>query len=423
MDLKVGIEQVKIRLLELWNYRIFKFAVIIHLSYFIISLILIGFKADFQVFYKSGEIFITNISDLYNKANYSVDKNLWFRYFPLCAIFFIPYSLLIFEVAYIFFNIVNFFLNIFICLILYKIILLIQSEDHEKDEKRIITYLSLFLIGFPQISNYFIGQINLYIVFLILLSLFILLKYEEMKWQLLGSFLVGISIMIKPIAIFLIPFSIAIYYDLKKRKLYFDLKKSLIRIIGMLIPIFLNLIMFFIYPSLLAGFLETNFSGAENVIVNFSFSITRLITNFFNFYSIPYNQIILFIGVVIVIGSIGLLIYIFRSDKQYSIIYGYLLGICIMLLVYFDSWDHHLLIITPLLIVVLFNLPRDSEIANKTIIPGFIALNFLNLIFIGVWALTESFFPYNFVSTIFLLLILYGIGIYSLKNDIKIQEN
>ena len=50
MDLKVGIEQVKIRLLELWNYRIFKFAVIIHLSYFIISLILIGFKPIFKYF-------------------------------------------------------------------------------------------------------------------------------------------------------------------------------------------------------------------------------------------------------------------------------------------------------------------------------------------------------------------------------------
>jgi hypothetical protein len=50
-------------------------------------------------------------------------------------------------------------------------------------------------------------------------------------------------------------------------------------------------------------------------------------------------------------------------------------------------------------------------------LPGFFALNFLNLIFIGVWVLTSSFFPYNFVSTVFLLLILYGIGMYSLKTD------
>ena len=104
-------------------------------------------------------------------------------------------------------------------------------------------------------------------------------------------------------------------------------------------------------------------------------------------------------------------------------IYGFLLGITIMLLVYFDSWDHHLLILTPLLIVALFNLPKDSEITKKFIIPGFFALNFLNLIFIGVWVLTISYFPYNFVSTVFLLLILYGIGIYSLKSNKNIRES
>ena len=94
-----------------------------------------------------------------------------------------------------------------------------------------------------------------------------------------------------------------------------------------------------------------------------------------------------------------------------------------MLLVYFDSWDHHLLILTPLLIVALFNLPKDSEITKRFIIPGFFALNFLNLIFIGVWALTISFFPYNFISTVFLLLVLYGIGIYSLKDDTNPTES
>jgi hypothetical protein len=126
---------------------------------------------------------------------------------------------------------------------------------------------------------------------------------------------------------------------------------------------------------------------------------------------------IVFISVVCVIGGFGFLIYLFRRAKQYYMIYGYLLGISMMLLVYFDSWDHHLVILTPLLIVAIFHLPKESEITRKFIIPGFFVLNFINLIFMGIWILTQSFFPYNFVGTIFLLLIIFGIGIYSLKTD------
>jgi len=417
MDLKLRTEQAKTRFIELLNYRIFQCAIIIHLVYFIGSFIFfsLGAKVDFQVYYKVGEVFVINPSDLYNPDNYIFP----FRYFPLCAIFFIPYSLLIYEVAFVVFNTFNLFLNIFTSVILYKIILLIRRDDHEKDESRIITYISLFLVGLPQASNYILGQINGYVMILILISLYIFLKHEEMKWQLIASILLGISVIIKPITLFLIPFLICINYNLDIKKISFDIKKSFVRIIGVAVPISLNLIPFFLIPSLLTNFFNTNFSGENPVIINFSFSITKLITNFFNFYDIPINHVIVFISVTSIIGGIGFMIYLFRRTNQYYMIYGYILGISIMLLVYFDSWDHHLLILTPLLIIALFNLPRNSEITRKFIKPGFIFLNFFNLLFFGVWMLTREFFPYNFVGTIFLLLIMYGIGLYSLKSELN----
>ena len=421
MDLKPRLKKMYTRFFELWQYKIFRLAVIIHLFYFFGSFILFTFKfeVDFEVYYKVGQIFLTNISDLYNQTNY----NFPFRYFPLCAIFFIPFTLLNnYELSFVLFNITNLILTIIACVILYKIIIIVRNDNHKNDEKRIITYISLFLMGLPHGSNYVLGQINVYIVILILISLYIFLKHEDIKWQLIGSVLIGISMVIKPITIFLIPFLIVINYDLRERKLKYDLKISVIRMIGVLIPISLNLIIFIMYPPLLSGFIETNISGSDPTIINFSFSITKLFTNFFNFYSIPYNQLILFISIACIIGGIGFLIYFFRKEKQFYIIHAYLLGIIIMLLVYFDSWDHHLLIITPLLIISIFNLSSNSKIAQKFLIPGFFVLNFLNLIFIGAWMLTVSFFPYNFVSTLFLLLILCGIGIYSLKSEIKIQD-
>jgi len=86
-----------------------------------------------------------------------------------------------------------------------------------------------------------------------------------------------------------------------------------------------------------------------------------------------------------------------------------------MFLVYFDTWDHHILILTLMLIIVLFDLPRKSEITKLFLKPGLYILNFLNLVGFGIIGLlTISYFPYNFVSTIFILLILYGIGKYTL---------
>jgi len=91
----------------------------------------------------------------------------------------------------------------------------------------------------------------------------------------------------------------------------------------------------------------------------------------------------------------------------------------IMLLGYFDSWDHHLLILIPLLIVIIFNLPRNSEITNK-FKKSLIFFSFFDLAFMGIWFLTTPFwFPYNFASTIFLILVFYGIFKYGFYHTNK----
>jgi len=418
MNFKSSIVQIKKRFLELLKYQIFRYAIIIHLFYFIGSYILffLGLEGDFLVYYEAGDIFLNDINTLYTHM-----YKFPFRYFPLSALFFSPFSLLSLELSFIIFNAVNLILNILICVILYKIIIFIRRDENEKDEKRIITYLSLYLIGFPQVSNYVLGQINLYLSLLILISLFIFLKYDGIKWQIIGSFILGISFVIKPISIFLIPFLLIINYDMNTRKIKFDFRKSAIRIITVLIPLALNVIIFFIYPNLLEDFIYTNFTSEYAATINPSFSITKLITNFCSLYNIPFNQLFIFIGVLCIIGGIGLFLFLYAKDEQHSIIYGYILGIIIMFLVYFDTWDHHILILTPILIIVIFDLPRKSDITKKFLKPGFYVLNFLNLVGFGiVGILTISFFPYNFVSTVFMLLILYGIGKYSLlKNSVN----
>ena len=78
------------RIKELWEHKIFRYAIILNIFYFLLSIILFfAFfqeKNDFIIFYNVGNIFINDIENLYNQTYY-----LWdFRYLPLSALFFIP---------------------------------------------------------------------------------------------------------------------------------------------------------------------------------------------------------------------------------------------------------------------------------------------------------------------------------------------
>ena len=413
------------RFKELWKtYKLFRYAILIHLSYFIISLIcvltILRDQNDFLIYYNAGGVFYNNTNDLYNQKHYIWD----YRYLPLSATFFIPFYLLGFDIGFIIFHTLNLLLNILICVLLYKIIKLIRKENHEQDDKRIILYISLYLVAAPQMFNYILGQINLYITFFMLLALFLFLKYEGLKWQLYGSLLLGVSIVLKPTALLLIPFLLVINYDLTHKHLKFDFYKSIIRIIGVILPISSNIIIFLLYPKLWDGFIETNFTGGNPLTLNFSFSITKIILNICYMYNIPFNQIYVLGFVLGIIGLLGYIVFLFgKYHERDSIIYGFTFGLVITLLVYFDSWNHHLLNLIPLLIIIIFNLPRQSEITNKYIKKGFFFFSFFDLAFMGLWFLTVKWFPYNFASTVFLILIFYGLSKHSLYPEEKYSVN
>ena len=425
-ELKRILNRVNTRLTELWKLKFFRYSIILHFFYFIfssiITLLVLRSTSDFYVYYRVGEIFVNDPNNLYNPANY---VDIWpFRYFPLSAMMFVPYYLMGFDLGFIIFNFINLILNVLISIILYKIIIIVRGIDHEMEDKRIILYICLYLIGLPQLFNYILGQINLYVTLLILISLFIFIKKSDIKWQFIASVILGISIIIKPTTLFMIPFIIVIGYNYEKRKLTLNLTKSLVRLIGVILPVALNLIMFLGYPNLLNGFLATNFTGSETVLLNHSFSITKIISNLFLYFGVPSDKMSvlpIFLGVLLIIGVLGFIFYVFRRSHVNEWIFGYLFGILVMFLAYFDTWDHHILQITPLLILALFSLPRNSELTRKYIKPGFFFLNFFGLVFTGIfWLLMLTigpFFPFNFASTLFLILIFIGVSQYCLKKQ------
>lgn len=417
--LKMYMSRIKERSLELWRIKFIRYYVLIHILFFIVSTIvtLLAFKDqnDFRVYYRVGEVFITDIEGLYDPLNYT---DMWpFRYLPLSALMFVPFYLMGFGLGLIIFNLINLILNLFISIILYKLILKVRGPDHEKDDKRILLYICLFLIGVPQIFNYILGQINLYVTLLILLSLYLFITNSDVKHQILASVLLGISIIIKPTTIFMIPFIIIIGYNYEKKKITLNFTKSVIRLVGIVLPLALNIIMFLMYPNLLNGFIVTNFTGSETMLLNHSFSITKLISNMFLFFGVPSSEMSatpIFFAVLLIFGGLGFVFYVLRRANVNHLIFGYIFGMLTMFLAYYDTWDHHMLQIIPLLIIALFTLPRNSELTRKYVKPSFFFLNFFGLLFTGVFMLTMMFFPFNFASTIFLILIFIGISKYCL---------
>ncbi len=311
---------VKRKFSRFWEEKIFRIAVLLHLFYYTLSIILfftvLSEKNDFLIFYESGKIFLNDISNLYNQTYY-----LWdFRYFPLSALFFVPFSLIDFGLAFVLFNTLNLFLNFLIIMLLYKIIKRVRGKDHEQNDKRIILYISIYLMGVPHVLNYIYGQINLFITLFILTSLLIFLTYKSNVWQFIGSFILGISIIIKPTSIFLIPFLLILHFDLEKRKLKIAFSKSFIRIFGVILPVLSNFILFAAFPKLWEDFLETNFTGSNPIALNFSYSLTKLITNFCYLYNIPFSRLTILLVSVGSFGGIGFIIFVLMRREQNSIL-------------------------------------------------------------------------------------------------------
>jgi hypothetical protein len=404
-----------------WQRKIFRIAIFIQIAYLTLSIVLfllfLSNQNDFIIFYESSKLIFTDIGNLYDQTKY-----LWdFRYFPLSAFFFIPFSIFDFKASFVIFNVLNFFINILIILLLYKIIILVKGKDHETNNKRVILYISLYLMAAPHILNYIHGQINLYVTFFILASLFIFLSRTSNASNFLASLILGISIIIKPTSVFLIPFLLLIRFDLKTKKFEFNFIKSFIRILGLLLPVSLNFIFFFLYPRLWNGFLATNFTGSNASALNFSFSLTKLIINFCFYFNLPYSQLWILVTIVGITGILGFSFYVIRNKMKHSIIYGYTLGILIMFLTYFDTWDHHLLNLIPLLIIIIFNLPR-KEIMVNLFKRGLFFFNFLDIVFIGAWFLIYVIFPFNFIPTIVLIICLYGVFRVLMQNQEKLQK-
>ncbi|MFX1503600.1 MAG: glycosyltransferase 87 family protein [Promethearchaeota archaeon] len=395
-------------------------------------------NSDYLTFYNAGLIIIDNPSDLYNSLLYLFP----FRYLPISAYYFTPFSLMGLKLGFFFYQICNFILNFFIIFLVCKIIQIIkdsvkkmninyklkrfQDLFEEPDNESILHHSAIFLIILPQFMNYFLGQINSVVSFFILISLFFFLKNTS-RYDLLGGLFLGLGISFKPSLILVIPFTFLLNFSRQTNKLHFQFKRTFIRLFGIIIPNILSGLFFLIYPEMIRGFIEVNLTGdytynvGGDLEINPSFSLTRIVLILFQLIEINVNSFIVFILITLLFYIPIFIMYIISEASQEKLIYGYFASITIMILVYFDSWPHHIIVLAPLLILFIL-IERDFK-QNIFIKTVYYLIGFLIVIFWIIFYLTYEIFPLNLGGLILIILIYYSLVVYYLNQIKKYSKN
>ncbi|MHA1985225.1 MAG: glycosyltransferase family 87 protein [Promethearchaeota archaeon] len=392
---------------------------------------------DYLSFYYAGLNVIEDLPNLYSSSL----SPFPFRYLPLSAYFFTPFSILGLRIGYFIFQIFNFLLNIFLIYLMYKIIQVYKNTykrsnfnyqvknfrdlfDNAENES-VLHQSAVFLIMLPQFMNYFLGQINVIVTIFVLSSLYCFLKNNN-KNDLLGGFLIGFGIQLKPTLIFILPFLIFLNYSKETKKFNFKIKKTLMRLIGSIVLVLISGSYFLIFPEMLLDFIDVNLVGEYTYTIegaleiNPSFSLTRVVLIIFNLFRLNVNGFLIFIIITILILVPLYVFYILNPNQPTSLINGYLAGILVMMIVYFDTWPHHLIVLAPFLIFfVLFH--EDFEFYKGLKYCHYL-LPALAVVFWGIFYLTYEIVPFNIGGLVFLMLVYYFIAIFFKKNQQKTIE-
>ncbi len=420
----------------------FLFAVVINALFLVITFIFFFFlksplmsssNTDYLTFYNAGLIVINDLPNLYNSSLYLFP----FRYFPISAYFFTPFSLLGLKLGFFVFQIFNFALNLITIYLIYKIIQVYMNTNrklninykvnnlkdifYDPDNESILHHIGIFLIMLPQLMNYFLGQTNVVVSFFILTSLFFFLK-DNLKFDFLGGISLGLGILFKPSLALLLPFIIFLNYDRETKKLEFQFKRTILRLLGPIILIILSGLFFIIYPQMVEDFIKVNLRGEYtyniegDLEINPSFSLTRIILILFQVLELDINYFLVFIIITLLFLLPLYLLFLFSRAQQNKLINGYFAGITIMLLVYFDSWPHHIVVLAPFLV---FFLLLEKDFGLYTFFKYiYYLISFLILVFWIIFYITYEIFPFNIGGLVLLILLYYSLLIYNI-NQVK----
>jgi hypothetical protein len=400
--------------------------------YLLESPIMSSENIDYKTFHDAGRLVLEDLPDLYDPSEYLFP----YRYFPIAAYFFLPFSLMGIELGFFFFQIFNFFLSFVNMYLIFKIIQLFKNRNKDlnipykvyspreifssTENESILHQYAVLLIIAPQFMNIFLGQINTLVTFLILTSVYYFIKGGD-RSDLLGGIFLGLGILFRPSLILILLFIIPLTFNRKTKNFFFGLHQTALRFSGTLILLLGSGIFFLIYPEMLTDFIDVNLAGKYTytleggIEINPSFSLTRIVLILLDIIGLNLPNFVVFILILFLICIPVYFYYIQSLNTSNKLIYGYFVGILIILIVYFDTWPHHLVVIMPFLVLFII-LNKEFEHINSIKILHYL----LGTIILGFWVLfyiTYKIFPLN-LGGLILLILLYSMLLLYFKNNI-----
>ncbi len=292
---------------------------------------------DFAIYYTVSKNLFTNPGLVYDPDSLMALGIYPYRYLIFELVLLYPFTLMPVTISYVIFNIISFWLNVCV------IFILIQS--HPRRER----YMVFTLLMLYHLTSFITGQICSFIGFFIALSY----HYYKKRKDFFGGIFLGISIMLKPVTIFIIPL---VLLNANTKSLKIIVKKA----IPILIPLLPDIVIFLASPSLLQGFIDLNFryynsSSELTYSVSFSNGLVGLIQ--------ASPKII--IAIILITSVLVVLITGWRKNLEFQ----FALGLFLYFIIQPDIWSSQYVF----LIVFLVAFTSNDKTIKKIFIYAFFA--------------------------------------------------
>jgi putative flippase GtrA len=269
-----------------------------------------------------------------------------FRDLPLDSVLFTPFLPFGFNVGYCLFCLLSFIATIYLTFRIYRY--LVKKQLNSKVN---IAILAIVVLLNPiALQNYWLGNVTSFSVLLLWL---VFEQFLQQESALKCGIYFAIAVLIKPIALTLVPILLPI--QLINKKLFINWKAGIRFYSGLFVIVILHILFFLIYPQLLTKYIAINSTPAD---IKLSESLTYFISLVYN----NSNSNIIFIA-GIAISSVWLLYE--RLINQTSFTFCFLMGIFNAIVFFTTSWTIYLLILSPFAMIFLLDLDAKNFISKK----------------------------------------------------------
>src|SRR5271157_349757 len=322
--------------------------VFIHIAIFIVSIVIVCFDYtynfsgvkvlnDFAEYYYSAKVVfqvgMTRIYDVtYMFTMYKADS---FRSLLAVLGYFYFFTILPLVPSYVLYSLLALCIDLCTMFITLRTIKVLEGLTGEKTMvvERSRKYVMLFFVVIFFIEIYMQGQVIVYVALFSILGLYFFLKRNEI----VGSLFLGISIVFKPVSIFVVLFLL----------LDRDLKKVLKRLIFVIIPLLPDLLIFTLNPLVRNNFISFNVAGFRSMYSFYpAISFSNLLIELTNLTSLQAMIIALAIALIL-----GLALRRKMTNNPQKIFFAFIYGICLYFFVQADVWTSQLLALYPFLVM------------------------------------------------------------------------